>query len=99
MPAPSPCRKGCRSWSSSPWTAWAAPKLWRARRCAWTERPPRPAWTWLDQADLHITVTRLVMLALMAGMLAALAVSMLPLSQFLMVVTGAVADSVAVQHV
>src|ERR687893_2554743 len=43
----------------------------------------------LDQADLHITVTRLVMLSLMAGMLAALAVSMLTISTLLVVSAGA----------
>ncbi|HEX8119354.1 MAG TPA: type II secretion system F family protein [Pyrinomonadaceae bacterium] len=53
----------------------------------------------LDQADLHITVSRLVMLALMAGLLAALAVSMLTISKFLMVVGGAVAASVPFLHV
>jgi tight adherence protein B len=45
----------------------------------------------LDQADLHITVSRLVMLSLMAGMLAAVAVSMVSISQLLMVVAGLVA--------
>jgi tight adherence protein B len=53
----------------------------------------------LDQADLHVTVSRLLMLALMAGMLAALAVSMLTISKFLMVVGGAVAASVPFLHV
>src|ERR671938_412644 len=42
----------------------------------------------LDQADLQITVTRLLMLALMAGILAALAVSMLTVSMLLIVVAG-----------
>lgn len=45
----------------------------------------------LDQADLHITVSRLLMLSLMAGMLAAVAVSMVSISQLLMVVAGLVA--------
>jgi tight adherence protein B len=42
----------------------------------------------LDQADLHITVSRLLMLSLMAGILAALAVSMVSISKLLMVVAG-----------
>lgn len=45
----------------------------------------------LDQADLHITVSRLLMLSLMAGILAALAVSMVSVSKLLMVVAGLVA--------
>jgi tight adherence protein B len=53
----------------------------------------------LDQADLHITVSRLVMLALMAGMLAALAVSMLTISKLLMATAGIVAASVPFLHV
>ncbi len=44
----------------------------------------------LDQADLHITVSRLLMLSGMAGLLAGLAVSMLTISK-LLVATGAVA--------
>src|SRR5918912_1019687 len=42
----------------------------------------------LDQADLQITVTRLLMLSLMAGILAALAVSMLTASLVLIVCVG-----------
>ncbi len=53
----------------------------------------------LDQADLHITVTRLVMLSLMAGMLAALAVSALTISTLLVVCAGAAATSVPFMHV
>ncbi|MDQ3805097.1 MAG: type II secretion system F family protein [Acidobacteriota bacterium] len=53
----------------------------------------------LDQADLHITVSRLVMLSLMAGMLAALAVSMLTISKLLMAGGGLVAASVPFLHV
>ncbi|MBV8859955.1 MAG: type II secretion system F family protein [Acidobacteria bacterium] len=53
----------------------------------------------LDQADLHITVSRLLMLALMAGLLAALAVSMLTISKLLMVVGGAVAAAVPFLHI
>ena len=45
----------------------------------------------LDQADLHITVSRLLMLSLMAGILAAVAVSMVSISNLLMVVAGLVA--------
>ncbi len=53
----------------------------------------------LDQADLHITVTRLVMLSLMAGMLAALAVSALTISKLLVVGAGLAAASVPFMHV
>ncbi|HEU4594465.1 MAG TPA: type II secretion system F family protein [Pyrinomonadaceae bacterium] len=53
----------------------------------------------LDQADLHITVTRLVMLSLMAGMLAALAVSMLTISTLFVVGAGVAATSVPFVHV
>jgi tight adherence protein B len=53
----------------------------------------------LDQADLHITVSRLVMLSLMAGLLAALAVSMLTISKLLMVVGGAAAAAVPFLHI
>ncbi|HKG11989.1 MAG TPA: type II secretion system F family protein [Pyrinomonadaceae bacterium] len=42
----------------------------------------------LDQADLHITVSRLLMLSLMAGMLAAVAVSVVSISKLLMVTAG-----------
>ncbi|HEX8118580.1 MAG TPA: hypothetical protein VF521_14990, partial [Pyrinomonadaceae bacterium] len=53
----------------------------------------------LDQADLHITVSRLLMLSLMAGLLAALAVSMLTISTLLMVVCGVVAAAVPFLHI
>ena len=53
----------------------------------------------LDQADLHITVSRLLMLSLMAGLLAALAVSMLTISTLLMVVSGVVAAAVPFLHI
>jgi len=53
----------------------------------------------LDQADLHITVTRLVMFSLMAGMLAALAASMLTISLILIVLAGIVAAAVPFVHV
>jgi tight adherence protein B len=53
----------------------------------------------LDQADLHITVSRLVMLSLMAGLLAALAVSMLTNSKLLMVGGGAAAAAIPFVHI
>ncbi|HEX8423536.1 MAG TPA: hypothetical protein VF634_08995, partial [Pyrinomonadaceae bacterium] len=53
----------------------------------------------LDQADLHITVTRLFMFALMAAMLAGLAASMLTISIILIVMAGAVAAAVPFVHV
>jgi len=53
----------------------------------------------LDQADLHITVARLVMRSLMAGLLAALAVSMLSISKLLMVTGGAAAAAVPFLHI
>jgi tight adherence protein B len=53
----------------------------------------------LDQADLQITVTRLVMLSLMAGILAALAMSMLTVSLLLIVGVGVVGFSAPFIHV
>ena len=53
----------------------------------------------LDQADLHITVTRLLMLSAMAGLLAALAVSMLTISLLLVVLAGLGASAVPFMHV
>jgi tight adherence protein B len=53
----------------------------------------------LDQADLHITVTRLLMLALMAGMLAGLAASVLTISKLLMAAAALAAFSVPFVHV
>jgi tight adherence protein B len=53
----------------------------------------------LDQADLHITVTRLFMFSAMAGMLAALAASMLTISILIMVAAGLVAASLPFIHV
>ena len=44
----------------------------------------------LDQADLQITVTRLLMFSLMAGIFAALAVSMLTINAALIVLSGLV---------
>ncbi len=53
----------------------------------------------LDQADLHITVSRLVMLSLMAGILAGLAASVLTISVLIMLGAGAAAASVPFVHV
>ena len=53
----------------------------------------------LDQADLHITVSRLVMLALMAGILAGLAASAVTYSMLIIVGAGAAATSVPFIHV
>jgi tight adherence protein B len=53
----------------------------------------------LDQADLQITVTRLLMFSMMAGILAGLAVSMLTVSLLLIVVIGLMAASIPFIHV
>jgi tight adherence protein B len=53
----------------------------------------------LDQADLQITVTRLVMFSVMAGMLAALAASVVTISLVLIVFAGLVAAAVPFGHV
>ena len=53
----------------------------------------------LDQADLHITVTRLLMFALMAGMLGALAASMITISLLLIVMAGTAAAAAPFIHV
>src|SRR5215207_3571764 len=53
----------------------------------------------LDQADLHITVTRLLMLSAMAGLLAALAVSVLTISLLLVAAAGRAAAAVPFMHV
>ncbi len=53
----------------------------------------------LDQADLHITVSRLVMLSLMAGILAGLAASVLTISIVIMLGAGVAAASVPFMHV
>jgi tight adherence protein B len=53
----------------------------------------------LDQADLHITVTRLLMLSVMAGLLAGQACSMLTISKLLWVCAGLAASSVPFLHV
>lgn len=53
----------------------------------------------LDQADLHITVSRLMMFSMMAGLLAALAVSMLTPLTLLMVAAGLAAAAVPFLHI
>ncbi|HEV2884769.1 MAG TPA: type II secretion system F family protein [Pyrinomonadaceae bacterium] len=53
----------------------------------------------LDQADLHITPSRLIMFSGMAGMLAALAASVISISIILMFVAGVVAAAIPFAHV
>jgi len=53
----------------------------------------------LDQADLHITPSRLVMFSAMAGMLAALAASVISISILLMIGAGLAAALVPFVHV
>jgi tight adherence protein B len=53
----------------------------------------------LDQADLQITVTRLLMFSAMAGLLAAMAASVLTVSLVLILFVGLVASSVPFIHV
>lgn len=53
----------------------------------------------LDQADLHITPSRLVMFSGMAGLLAALAASVVSISILLIVVAGFAAASIPFVHV
>ena len=53
----------------------------------------------LDQADLHITPSRLVMFSGMAGLLAALATSVVSISILLIVVSGFAAASIPFVHV
>src|SRR5438128_109056 len=53
----------------------------------------------LDQADLHITPSRLVMFSVMAGILAALAVSVLNAWILLMIAAGLIAASLPFVHV
>jgi tight adherence protein B len=53
----------------------------------------------LDQADLHITPSRLVMFSSMAGMLAALAVSVISISIPLIILSGIVAAALPFLHV
>ncbi|HKP47647.1 MAG TPA: type II secretion system F family protein [Pyrinomonadaceae bacterium] len=53
----------------------------------------------LDQADLHITPSRLVMFSGMAGMLAALAASVITISIIVMFVSGIIAAALPFVHV
>jgi len=53
----------------------------------------------LDQADLQITVTRLVMFSVMAGLLAALAASVLTVSLVLITAAGLAASGIPLAHV
>ncbi len=53
----------------------------------------------LDQADLHITPSRLVMFSAMAGMLAALAASIISISIVLVFVAGVSAAAIPFAHV
>jgi tight adherence protein B len=53
----------------------------------------------LDQADLHITPTRLAMFSVMAGMLAGLAVSVISISLILIIGAGMVAAALPFVHV
>src|SRR5882762_7044828 len=53
----------------------------------------------LDQADLHITPSRLLMFSGMAGILAALAVSMLSVTFLLALLAGVVAAAIPFVHV
>jgi tight adherence protein B len=53
----------------------------------------------LDQADLHITPSRLVMFSVMAGIIAAIAVSIISISIPLIVLGGLIAASVPFVHV
>jgi tight adherence protein B len=53
----------------------------------------------LDQADLHITPTRLLMFSLMAGLLGALAASVLTVFVPLMLLTGLITASLPFLHV
>ena len=53
----------------------------------------------LDQADLHITPSRLLMFSAMSGMLLALAVSVISISILLMVVAGLAAAALPFIHV
>lgn len=53
----------------------------------------------LDQADLHITPSRLVMFSAMAGMLGALAASVITISILIMIVSGIAAAIIPFVHV
>ena len=54
---------------------------------------------WIDQADLNITVMRLVLFSATAGVLAFLAMSMISQSYLLRIVVGAIAASLPFLHV
>jgi tight adherence protein B len=53
----------------------------------------------LDQADLHITVTRLFMFAILSGLLAAMAASVITISLLFIALAGLVATSLPFVHV
>jgi tight adherence protein B len=53
----------------------------------------------LDQADLHLTPSRLIMFSAMAGMLAALAASVISVSILLMLAAGVLAAAIPFVHV
>ncbi|MBA2502266.1 MAG: type II secretion system F family protein [Pyrinomonadaceae bacterium] len=53
----------------------------------------------IEQADLDITVVRLLMFSAMAGMLAAMAVSMVSLSWLLTILAGCAASALPIVHV
>ena len=53
----------------------------------------------LDQADLHITVTRLIMLSAIAGVMAALAASVLTISLLVVLASGLIGASLPFIHV
>src|SRR5882724_10853862 len=53
----------------------------------------------LDQADLHITPSRLIMFSSMAGILASLAVSVISISMPLIILSGIVAAALPFLHV
>ena len=53
----------------------------------------------LDQADLHITPSRLLMFSFMAGMLGALAASVLTVFIPIMILAGLVCASIPLMHV
>src|SRR5215831_3949592 len=53
----------------------------------------------LDQADLHITPSRLLMFSGMAGILGALAISMVKISMLFIILAGVLAASIPFIHV
>jgi tight adherence protein B len=54
---------------------------------------------YIDQADVDITISRLILFSLSAGVMAALAVAMLSTSYFLMVVFGVIALALPFLHI